>query len=89
MNTKLTLSVDKAVIEKAKLYAAKENRSLSELIESYLKVLVVSEPEVLYSKTSPKMETPITESLIGVIKVNDDFDYKTELTEELSKKYLK
>jgi hypothetical protein len=27
--------------------------------------------------------------LIGVIKVDDDFDYKTELSEELSKKYLK
>lgn len=88
MNTKLTLSVDKTVIEKAKQYAAKENRSLSELIESYLKVLVVSEPEVLYTKTSPKKQTPITESLMGVIEL-DNFDYKRELSDALSKKHLK
>lgn len=40
MYTKLTLNVDKDTIEQAKLYAKKQNLSLSKLIESYLKSLV-------------------------------------------------
>jgi predicted HicB family RNase H-like nuclease len=36
MDTKLTLKLDHAIIEQAKLYAKKKNTSLSKLIESYL-----------------------------------------------------
>ncbi len=34
MNTKLTLTIEKTIIEKAKLYAKGHNRSLSEMISS-------------------------------------------------------
>jgi predicted HicB family RNase H-like nuclease len=37
MDAKLTLKLDKAVIEKAKIYAASHKKSLSGLIENYLK----------------------------------------------------
>lgn len=40
MNTKLTLTIEKTVIEKAKNYAKKSGRSLSDLIESYLQRLI-------------------------------------------------
>jgi len=40
MNTKLTLSIDKTVIEKAKIYAGKSGRSLSEMVQSYLEKLI-------------------------------------------------
>ena len=40
MNTKLTLTLEKAVIEKAKRYAKKSGRSLSDLVESYLEKLI-------------------------------------------------
>jgi len=40
MSTKLTLSVDKKVIDKAKEYARSNGRSLSNIIEEYLKSLV-------------------------------------------------
>jgi hypothetical protein len=36
MNTKLTLTIEKNVIEKAKRYAKQNSRSLSDIIEKYL-----------------------------------------------------
>jgi hypothetical protein len=39
MDAKLTLVIDKDVIEKSKLYAKSRGRSLSDLIENYLKAL--------------------------------------------------
>ena len=39
MNTKLTLTIEQTVIEKAKKYAKDKERSLSNLIENYLKAL--------------------------------------------------
>lgn len=39
MNTKLTLSIDQRVIEKAKRYASDQGRSLSGIVEEYLKSL--------------------------------------------------
>ena len=43
MSTKLTLTVDKTVIDKAKRYAKKQGRSLSDLIENYLKTITAEE----------------------------------------------
>ena len=39
MNTKLTLNLDKGVIEEAKSYAKENKMSLSKLIENYLRSL--------------------------------------------------
>ncbi len=46
MNTKLTLTIDKSIIEKAKKYARNRERSLSDLIENYLKALTSEEPKM-------------------------------------------
>ena len=40
MNTKLTLSLEKEVIEKAKIYAKGTGRSLSEMVENYFRNLI-------------------------------------------------
>jgi len=37
MIAKLTLTIDKQVVDKAKTYAKKKNRSVSRLVEEYLK----------------------------------------------------
>lgn len=80
MDTKLTLNVDKTVIEKAKEYAKSHKVSLSHLIESYLASLI--------SKKSKDIEiTPLVESLSGVIELNNDFDYKKGYTDYLIEKY--
>ena len=80
MNTKLTLNVDKAVIEKAKEYAKSQKISLSRLIESYL--------DSLTSKKSKDVEiTPLVKSLSGVIKLDKNFNYKEAYTDYLIEKY--
>lgn len=81
MDTKLTLNLDKEVIEKAKDYAKSQSISLSKLIESYLASLVNDMP-------SKEIEiTPLVKSLSGVINLDEDFDYKEKYTEYLLEKY--
>lgn len=82
--TKLTLTINQSIVEKAKRYAFNENRSLSELIEHYLKALVSSNNED--EKTNQL--SPTFKSLKGSFKLPVDFDYKKELTNRLSEKYL-
>jgi hypothetical protein len=41
MKTKLTLIIEHTLIDKAKRYAKGKGRSLSNIIENYLKVLVL------------------------------------------------
>lgn len=83
MDSKLTLSVDKSLAEKAKLYARSQGRSLSDLVESYFKVLT-TDSEDSDLKVSSKLK-----SMKGALKVSDNYDYKKELSDSLSKKYLK
>ena len=81
MNTKLTLTLEQTVIDKAKRYAKLKGHSLSDLIENYLKVI---------TKENDKSEieiTPIVKSLKGSFKAPPSFDYKEELAKSLSKKY--
>jgi hypothetical protein len=79
-NTKLTLNVDKNVIEKAKAYAKSQKISLSRLIESYLASLI--------SQKSKDIDiSPLVESLSGVIELDKDFDYKQKYTDYLIEKY--
>jgi predicted HicB family RNase H-like nuclease len=39
MKGKLTLTIDKKIIEQSKKYAASQNRSLSDLVQSYLRAI--------------------------------------------------
>jgi len=85
MNTKLTLTVDKAIIEEAKKYAKSNGRSLSNIIEEYLKSLIQKEENESEFEISP-----LVESLWGSVKpIPKSTDYKVLLEEELAKKYLK
>lgn len=79
-NTKLTLSLNKTIIEEAKVYAKRKNTSLSQLIEIYLhKITSVDELE-----SEP---TPIVDGLSGVISLSDKIDYKETYTDYLIEKY--
>ena len=82
MDSKLTLSIDKDVASKAKVYARKEGRSLSDLVENYLKLLTKN------STIEDSEYTPLVKSLLGCITLPEDFDYKKEISEYLAKKYL-
>lgn len=84
MSSKLTLTVDKEVIEKAKVYAKEQGQSLSALIEAYLKRLTH------LSSTEEENYPPIVRQLKGSVKVKEkDFNYKKVLEEERLKKHLK
>lgn len=74
MNTKLTLTIEEDIIKKAKDYAKQNNRSLSDIIENYLKVITDNNRE----DNSEKL-TPIVKSLKGSFKMKFDMDYKKEL----------
>lgn len=83
MNAKLTLTIDKKVIEKAKSYAKSENRSLSNLIESFLRQVSNNEKINDDDEIHPEIA-----ALRGSIKVSKDFNYKEELEKALRDKYL-
>lgn len=82
MNTKLTLTIEQTIIEKAKKYANSKGRSLSDIIENYLKVITKEEED------EKEELTPIVKSLKGAFKAPDDFDYKKQLAKRLQEKYL-
>ncbi|MCF8379923.1 MAG: DUF6364 family protein [Bacteroidales bacterium] len=84
MDTKLTLKLDKYVIEKAKEYASSHKRSLSRLIESYLKSLIDKEESDL--KNDIKI-SPFVKSMSSGVRIPVDFDYKKEYGDYLSEKY--
>ncbi|MBL8025394.1 MAG: hypothetical protein JNL74_03240 [Fibrobacteres bacterium] len=83
MLSKLTLSVDDAVVAGAKSYAHKNKLSLSKVVEIYLNSLTATE-----SDSTHKLP-PITKSLLGIAKskaVPDD--YKKSLVDALTERHL-
>jgi hypothetical protein len=82
MDAKLTLNIDKDVARRAKVYAKSKGRSLSDLVENYLKLLTKN------SSVQDSEYTPRVKSLLGCITLPEDFDYKREIADSLIKKYL-
>ncbi len=80
MTTKLTLTIDDSVILVAKKYAKKTGKSLSDIVENYLKTL---------TSRAPKDETisPRILKLMGSIELPENFEYNSALKDSLSKKY--
>lgn len=84
MDVKLTLKLNKNVIDRAKEYASLHERSLSRLIESYLKSLV--EKEITQSDSDFEI-SPFVKSMKTGIKIPADYDYKKAYGDYLSEKY--
>lgn len=81
MNTKLTLSLNKEIIEEAKRYAKNNNVSLSFLIENYLLKIISDYQVEIESKGS------IVNELSGIIQLDSEDDYKLDHTNYLTEKY--
>lgn len=79
MTTKLTLTMDDKVIISAKQYAKRKGKSLSGLVENYLKTLG--------SQEGAEEISPAILKLKGVIQLPKQYDYKKELTAALAKKH--
>lgn len=80
MTTKLTLTVEKDVIERAKFYAKNSGRSLSELIEQYL--------DTITQENSNQPISPKLKKLIGAVTLPKGFNEKKELQSYLENKHL-
>ncbi len=70
MNTKLTLSLNKSIIERAKRYAKGNNQSLSQIIESYLEKI---------TSRNPELGDPELDSIRGIIELPKDFNSRNEI----------
>lgn len=85
MDSKLTLKLDKFVIDKAKDYASSQKRSLSRIIESYLRSLVNTNNP----KGTDDLEiSSFVKSMATGVKIPADFDYKKEYGDYIADKYL-
>ena len=81
MTSKLTLALDKTVVEKAKKYAGQRNLSLSKLVEFFFSSLTAG------TKVEHITISPITATLAGMVKSKDIID-KDVLTNALIEKHL-
>ncbi len=84
MDTKLTLKLDKFVIEQAKKYATSHKRSLSRIIESYLKLLINRDKNE--DETDIEI-SPFVKSMSTGIKIPAELDYKSEILNHLEDKH--
>lgn len=78
MNTKLTLRLDDGLISAAKTYAAKEGRSVSDLVAAYFAALGQNSPTLAKSTAARASKT---DQLVGALAglPLDEQDYKKHL----------
>ena len=81
MNTKLTLKLDKHVINRAKSYAQKTNQSLSSLVQNYFN-LIAEKYDLKESDISP-----IVKEMSGIIELDKNFNHKDEYHKHILEKY--
>jgi hypothetical protein len=79
LNAKLTLSLDREIIEQAKEFSRSHHKSLSKLIEGYLR-------QVTRSDDAVKQVTPLVAKLSGVIDARKMGDHKSDYADYLSDK---
>ena len=82
MTTKLTLTVEKEVIDRAKIYAKSSGRSLSEMVENYLNSITLHQQNPSKKGISNKLH-----QIVGAVKIPKDFNEKNEMKDYLRKKH--
>jgi dsDNA-specific endonuclease/ATPase MutS2 len=80
MNAKLTLSLDRVIIEQAKEFARSRHKSLSKLIETYLR-------QVSQADETLERVTPLVARLSGVIDAGKLGNHKSAYSDYLTDKY--
>ncbi len=77
---KLTLSVDSAVVLRAKKYAKRRGVSISEMVETYLSAID-------RGPGSNPGATPVLNSVRGILKTADPAHYREQYRRHLESKY--
>ncbi|HBG07427.1 MAG TPA: hypothetical protein DDY22_18195 [Geobacter sp.] len=80
MQVKLTLSLEKDVIEHAKEFSRRQHKSLSKLVENYLR-------QITANASDKEAITPLVSDLSGVIKPDAAEKRKADYTDYLAEKY--
>lgn len=80
MDTKLTLKLDKDIIDKVKVYADENNISISQMVEIYF-------ASILSKKNTNKKISPLVQELSGVVKPESVENYKNDYRDYLTDKY--
>ena len=81
MPEKLTLTLDKRVIQSAKEYAARNRTSLSRMVEQYFRSLTSG------SEFDEESVPPITRELTGMAEMDTKATDKEMLSEALQKRF--
>ena len=81
--TRLALSMDESVVERARRLADARNTSISRLFVSF--VCLMEQSRTISDRQLP----PLTKRALGLAKgcVSDDWDYRDELADALLEKY--
>lgn len=82
MQTKLTLSLDKEVIAQAKDFSRRRHKSLSKMVENYLRLVTARE-----RKGKKEELTPIVKRLTGAVSMEVKDRGREEITAYLEEKY--
>jgi hypothetical protein len=85
MDTKLTIKLNKDVINQAKIYALSHKRSLSSIIESYLQTLV--NPDGSEGNNEKIEISEFVKSMRTGVQIPSDVDAKIEYAKHVSEKY--
>ena len=81
MEAKLTLKLNDNSIGRAKEYVAKKKTSLSSIVENFFDSLTLN------NETAQFSYSPLVNELSGIIHLDENYDYKSDYTSYLDKKY--
>ena len=81
MEATLTLKLNEGSISRAKKYVSQIGTSLSDIVENFFDNLTINEDKAEFSYS------PLVNELSGIIHLDENFDYKSEYTSYLDKKY--
>ena len=81
MESKLTLKLNNNSISRAKEYVSQLGTSLSSIVENFFDNLTVNENKSKFPYS------PLVNELSGIIHLDEHFDYKSDYTSYLDKKY--
>jgi len=85
MYTKLTLRLNKSVVDTAKEYVTKQGISLSRMVETYFLLLSQTTDKTFDNKEI--MISPFVQSMASGKQISPDLDHKSDYKNYLSKKY--
>lgn len=80
MKKRITITINKDLVESAKKYASAHDTTISHLMETYLNRLSNETPSAVEI-------SPLVRNLSGIITLPEDYDSKEDYTRQVIEKY--